>query len=387
VYTLSDVLHLQGELGRFTVTVRQRARYIDMGKCIACGTCAEKCPRKVDDAFNLGLSKRKAVYIHFSQAVPLKYAIDRDHCIYFEKGKCRVCEKSCPTQAVNWNDTDREFPLEVGAVVLAPGFEPCDPTRFETYGYGRFPDVLTSMEFERLLSAAGPTQGRLARPSDGKAPRKIAWLQCVGSRDIHHAGHAYCSAVCCMAAVKEAVIAKEHADGNLEAAIFFMDMRTHGKDFERYAERARAERGVRFIRSRVHSVEAASSGDGGLVIVTATESGEVLSEAFDLVVLSVGLETPEGVVQATARLGIPLNEHGFAQGGFSEPVATGREGVFACGAFLGPKDIPQSVMEASAAAAPQNRSSRTTPRSEWLKSVQRSVSCGIFANSSWRIDS
>jgi len=319
-------------------------------KCIACGTCAEKCPKKVDDAFNENLIKRKAIYVQYAQAVPLKYAIDKDNCIFFEKGKCRACEKFCPTKAINFEEKEQKIHLNVGAIVLAPGFAPYDPTRYQTYKYAKYPNVVTSMEFERILSATGPYQGHLQRPSDHKAPKKIAWLQCIGSRDIHHCDHGYCSSVCCMYAIKEAVIAKEHAGKDLECTIFYMDMRTHGKDFERYYNAARETHGVRFIRSRVPTIEWVQE-SGDVLIPYVNEKGEVAEERFDMAVLSVGLEiTPEAVGLAK-KLNIDLTEGQFCKTETFEPVKTSREGIFVCGAFQGPKDIPQSVIEASSAAA------------------------------------
>ncbi len=350
IITLADILDVQGEAGRFAVRLRQRARYVDMDKCIACGTCAEKCPRKVPDEYNEGLGKRKAVYVKYPQAVPLKYAIDKDHCIYFQKGKCRACEKFCPTQAINFQDQDRERSLDVGSIILAPGFEAFDPKIYDTYNYATLPNVITSMEFERILSASGPYEGHLVRPSDRKEPRSIAWLQCVGSRDIHHCDNGYCSAVCCMYAIKEAVIAKEHAASDLDATIFFMDMRTPGKDFEKYYNRAKEENGVRFVRSRVHSIDPVPGSDN-LLIQYVTESGQITEQEFDLVVLSVGLQTSPEVIELADRLQVELNEGRFAATSPFQPVSTSRPGIFVCGAFQGPKDIPISVMEASAAAA------------------------------------
>ncbi|MCJ7687051.1 MAG: FAD-dependent oxidoreductase, partial [Desulfobacteraceae bacterium] len=212
-----------------------------------------------------------------------------------------------------------------------------------------YPNVVTSMEFERILSATGPYQGHLQRPSDGKAPDKIAWLQCVGSRDINRCDHSYCSSVCCMYAVKEAVIAKEHSEHDLDAAIFFMDMRTYGKDFERYYDRAKDEQGVRFIRSRIHSIsENPETRD--LILAYADENGVIKEETFEMVVLSVGLETPKALVETAENLNIELDEDAFVQSGIFTPVETSREGIYVCGAFQEPKDIPYSVMEASAAA-------------------------------------
>jgi len=341
---------VSGEPGNFSVEVVKHPRFVDVEKCIACGTCAEKCPKKVDDAFNENLIKRKAIYVQYAQAVPLKYAIDKDNCIFFEKGKCRACEKFCPTKAINFEEKEQKIHLNVGAIVLAPGFAPYDPTRYQTYKYAKYPNVVTSMEFERILSATGPYQGHLQRPSDHKAPKKIAWLQCIGSRDIHHCDHGYCSSVCCMYAIKEAVIAKEHAGKDLECTIFYMDMRTHGKDFERYYNAARETHGVRFIRSRVPTIEWVQE-SGDVLIPYVNEKGEVAEERFDMAVLSVGLEiTPEAVGLAK-KLNIDLTEGQFCKTETFEPVKTSREGIFVCGAFQGPKDIPQSVIEASSAAA------------------------------------
>ena len=321
-----------------------------MDKCIACGTCAEKCPKKVDDVYNESLIKRKAIYVEYAQAVPLKYVIDEANCIYLTKGKCRACEKFCPSKAINFDEKEEIKTLQVGAVILAPGFKTFDPSQYTTYKYAKKPNVVTSMEFERILSATGPYQGHLQRPSDGKTPKKIAWLQCIGSRDLNQCDHGYCSSVCCMYAVKEAVIAKEHGGSDLDCAIFFMDMRTHGKDFERYYDDAREKHGVRFIRSRIPTVDVVE-GREDLVIPYIDEKGDVVRESFDLVVLSVGMETAPEMVELAQQLGVDLTESQFCDTDSFRPVTTSREGVYVCGAFQGPKDIPQSVIEASSAAA------------------------------------
>jgi heterodisulfide reductase subunit A len=352
--TLSEVEEVKGEVGNFTVTVREKPRYIDMTKCIACGLCAEKCPKKVEDEFNQALNKRKAAYVKYPQAVPLKYLIDEDQCIFFipdkktgKTGRCRACEKFCPAEAVNFDQKPKVHELQVGSIILAPGFTTFDPKRAETYHYQKFPNVITSLEFERILSASGPFEGHLVRPSDHAEPKKIAWLQCVGSRDVKY--NPYCSSVCCMYAIKEAVIAKEHAAHDLDTAIFFMDMRTFGKNFEQYYNRAEREQGVRFIRSRIHTIDPAA--DDCLEIHYVDEHGNKLSEVFDLVVLSVGMEERKATQELAQRLGVDLTPYNFVKTETFQPVAASRPGIYVCGAMQGPKDIPESVMEASAAAA------------------------------------
>ena len=345
---MSEVKEISGKEGDFNVTVVQHPRYVDVNKCIACGTCAEKCPKKVDDLYNERLMKRKAIYVPYSQTVPLKYAIDKDNCLFFQKGKCRACEKFCPAGAINFDDKEKEIALQVGSLILAPGFKSFDPSQYDTYSYAALPNVVTSLEFERILSATGPFMGHLSRPSDKKEPSKIAWFQCVGSRDVNQCDNGYCSSVCCMYAIKQTVIAREHSKVPLECAVFFMDMRTHGKDFDRYYEHAQKD-GVRFIRSRVHTVDRIPGSDD-LAVTFADESGHLEKESFNMVVLSTGLEVDEAVVNLSNRLGIELDRYHFVASDSFHPVGTSVPGIYACGAFTGPKDIPQSVMEASAAA-------------------------------------
>ncbi len=322
-----------------------------MQKCISCGLCAEKCPKKAPDEYNMGLAKRKSVYLSYPQAVPPKYVIDKATCLYFKKGgKCKACEKFCPTGAVDFSQVDVEKDIKVGAVILAPGFVPYDPSKYSAYHYAKYPNVITSMELERVLAAAGPFSGHLVRPSDHKEPSKIAWLQCVGSRDLNHCDNSYCSAVCCMYAIKEAIIAKEHSKAPLDAAIFFMDMRTMGKEFEKYYWKARDEFGVRFIRSRVHTVDPVPGTDD-VAVRYLDENGVMHTEVFELLVLSVGMEVAPEVMELGKTLGVELGDGKFADTSSFTPVSTSRPGVYVCGAFQGPKDIPQSVMEASAAAS------------------------------------
>ncbi len=266
--------------------------------------------------------------------------------------ECFQCVDACEADAVTLI-THAEEPetleLRTGSIILSPGFQPFDPSGLETYHYTEYPNVITSMEFERILSASGPTMGHLVRVSDRAEPKKIAWIQCVGSRDVHNCDHVYCSSVCCMYAIKEAVIAKEHAGDDLDCAIFYMDMRTHGKDFEIYYNNARDKHGVRFIRSRIHTIDPKLD-DDALILKYATETGEFIEEEFDLVVLSVGMEISPQVIELAENIGLDLNEDNFCNTEPFSPVNASLDGVFVCGAFQGPKDIPQSIMEASAAA-------------------------------------
>lgn len=353
LHTLTDIVSIDGEPGAFDITLRQRPRYVDMTRCIACGECAAKCPKKVKDRFNMGLSERKAIFLQYPQAIPLKYCIDEEECIYLKRpGRCGFCKKACPRDAINFEDKERLITVRAGAVVVDAGFSPFDPKRLDFLGYGILENVITSLEFERILSPSGPTKGHLminkgAGADDGR-PYKIAWLQCIGSRDRFRAKNAYCSSVCCMYAIKQAVIAKEHASHPIETAIFFIDQRTFGKGFEEYARRAE-DSGVRFIYARPHTILKSPEGNGALRLRYAVSDKGVVEEDFDLVVLSVGLEPSSGIKAVSTCLNIPCDRDGFLMGNdFS--FETGQRGIFAFGSATGPKDIPQTVMEASGVA-------------------------------------
>lgn len=264
--------------------------------------------------------------------------------------ECYQCVEVCLAKAIRHDDRPRELEFEVGAIVVATGFEAFSPEGLVRYGNHHYPNVVTSMEFERLLSASGPTMGHLLRPSDHTEPKKIAWLQCVGSREIHDSDRGYCSSVCCMYAIKEAIVAKEHARGELDAAIFFMDIRTHGKEFEKYYTRAKEAHGVRFLRSRIHTVEEVPK-THDLLLAYVTETGDLVRERFDMVVLSVGIQVSQQAQELAGRLHLALDRYGFAEHSSFAPVSASRPGIYVSGAFQGPKDIPESVMGASAAAA------------------------------------
>ena len=348
IMAYSELVNADGKPGRFKVTVRKKARYVNEEKCVACGVCASKCPKKVPNEFNEGLNQRKAIYLSFTQAIPSVYTIDTEHCIYFQKGKCKACEKFCENKAIDFGQKDELLELETGAIILATGFETTDPTIRPEYGYGRYPNVITSIEFERFLSAAGPFEGHIQRPSDGKEPVKIGWIQCVGSRDASK-GKDYCSYACCMYATKEAIIAREH-DSRIQPTIFYIDIRAQGKGFDRYYERARTEHGVRYIRSMISRItEDPLTHD--LEVHYLDEDGQFKDEVFDLMVLSVGF-SPSAYSQEVAKiLGISVDGFGFCVNRPLNLVSTNREGIYVCGVAQAPKDIPDSVTQASGASA------------------------------------
>jgi len=349
-------------IGRKVQTPFQGTLDIDFDACIACGACAFVCPTeaiKLEDItnkkplpilseFEMGLDSRAPVYIPFPQAIPNVATIDREKCVHFATGKCKICEEFCEADAIDFTQTDQVIELKVGSIVACPGFNEFDPRPVSQYGYGNFPNVITSIEFERILSASGPYQGELLRPSDKQKAQKIAWIQCVGSRGTAPE-RGYCSSVCCTYAVKEAIVAKEHND-SVEATIFFIDIRTFGKGFEAYYDRAMTEYGVRFIRCRPSVIEEVAE-TKNLTIKYETEDDKIIKEEFDLVVLSVGLEPPKEAEKLADILGIELNKYGFCQTDNFSPVESSKPDIFACGVFQGPKDIPETVTQASAAAA------------------------------------
>jgi heterodisulfide reductase subunit A len=335
---------LAGEPGSFQAVLKNRPRYILPEKCTACGDCQRACPAQAVNEFNLGLDRRTATYIKYPQAVPRAYSIDRETCL-----GCGLCQKVCLAGAVKYDDEPRLREVEVGAVILAPGFEIFDPSHLSPYNYGKSPNILTSLEFERILSPSGPYKGHVMRPLDRREPRKIAWLHCVGMRSDREGAHPYCSNFCCMVALKQAIIAREHIGPDLDMALFYMDMRTPRKDFEKYCVRIK-DQGARLIRSRVYGVDPLPD-SGDLRIHYVSEAGEQEEEIFDLVVLSVGGVTGTDTINLAQKLGIKLSQNKFMDAQCFEPVTTTRPGVFSCGFFNGPKDIPQTVMEGSAAAA------------------------------------
>ncbi|MBI4282624.1 MAG: CoB--CoM heterodisulfide reductase iron-sulfur subunit A family protein [Chloroflexi bacterium] len=346
----ADLVKLSGEAGAFTASIRKRARYVDESKCTGCGICTQKCPWRTDSEFDGGLRKRKAIYTPFAQAVPNVPFIDRELCMYFRRGTCKACEMFCGPKAIAFDQQDQHFDLEVGAVILAPGSDTYDAGLSQEFGFGRYPNVVTSLQFERLLSAAGPTQGHIQRTSDAAEPKRIAWLQCIGSRDQERP---YCSAVCCMYATKEAILAREHLSSDTGLSIFLMDLRAFGKGFDAYFQRAQSH-GIRYVHCRASALKEVPSSKN-LEFQYENEAGELLTEEFDMVVLSVGLAAPKGAAELAAVAGVNLDKFGFGAGSPLSPLEAARPGVYLCGAFRGPKDIPDSVTEASGAAGEVQR--------------------------------
>ena len=347
----SQVEEVSGYIGNFKVKIRKKARYVDAEKCNGCGLCQEKCPIKTPSEFDAALGKRKAIYTPFAQAVPNTPVIDTGHCTYFLKGKCRLCEQVCEREAINFAQQDEIVDLEIGSIIMATGFGVFDPTPISRYGYGRLDNVITSLEFERLVSSSGPTGGEITL-KDGAAPQSVAIVHCVGSRDKNY--HEYCSRVCCMYALKYAHLIKEKLGA--EVYNYYIDMRCFGKGYEEFYERISGE-GTIFIRGKVGEVtdQAVSDEEKGKLVVVAEDTllGVLTRVPVDMVILCVALEPPPDA-EAVARL---FNISRSADGYFLEkhpkldPVATTTDGVFVVGCAQGPKDIPDTVAQASAAAA------------------------------------
>jgi len=343
----SEVEKVTGYIGNFKATIRKKARYVDEDSCTGCGTCVEKCPwKKIPSEFDYGLGKRSAIYFPFPQAVPRVPVIDTQNCAYFQRGKCRACEKFCQRGAINFEQVDQLLEVEVGAIILATGFKDFDPSKAPEYGYGELANVLTGMEFERLINSGGPTSGDVLT-KDGRKPRKIAVLHCVGSRNTEH--HEYCSRVCCMYSLKLAQLIRHYV--HADVVEYYRDMRAFGKDYEAFFERVQAD-GVQFLR---YNEEIHVDRHNGQLQVSTTDifTGQEDIQLFDMVVLSTGLEPQIDQLEVAKTFGISLSPDGF----FLErhpklaPVETATDGVFLAGTCQGPKDIPDSVAQGGAAAA------------------------------------
>jgi heterodisulfide reductase subunit A len=346
--TYSEVKEVKGSVGNFKVKVLRKPRYVDETKCTGCGICADNCPSEVPNEFDEGVGMRKAIYMPFPQAVPRAMTIDKDNCI-----ECRLCEKVCEAKAVNLDQEPEEVELKVGAIIVAVGFDLFDPSQIPPYGYGRYKDVITALELERLLCASGPTGGHLIRPSDGKIPKTIAFIQCVGSRD-RRLGNAYCSSICCKYAVKDAVLIKEH-DPGARVCIFYIDLRAFGRGFQEFVNRAKTEYGIRFIRSNPGEITYDPVSKDLSIWYEDTVTKKIENLKFDLVVLCPALIPRKDAKDLAKVLGIEIDQYGFfkSPASISNPVDTTVPGIFACGYCLGPKtgDIPDSITQGSATAS------------------------------------
>jgi heterodisulfide reductase subunit A len=351
--TYSEVTKVDGYVGNFTVTVRKKARCVKTDLCTGCGVCQEKCPKKIiDEIYEAGLGYRKAIYVPFPQAVPKYPVIDRENCTYFQKGTCKACEKFCPTGAIDFNQEDEYITLQVGNIILATGYDLFDPRRIPHYGYGRLANVFTSLEFERLSNAAGPTNGRIVLRDGVTVPKAVGVVHCVGSRDRNY--NNYCSAICCMQSLKFAHLVKERTGATVFN--FYIDMRTAAKAYDEFYQRV-LEEGTLFVRGRVAEVTDAArlAGEEGKLIIQVedTLAGKQRRIPVDMVILSAGMQPRADAKEAAKLFGISCSADGWyiEKHPKLDPVATMTEGIFIAGCVQGPKDIPNTVVQGAAAAA------------------------------------
>ncbi len=347
----SEVEEVKGYIGNFDVKIRRKARYVDEAKCVGCGVCAEACPVKVENEFDEGFGQRRAIYVPFPQAVPLKYTIDKVHCLHFKTGKCQLCVKACMNNAIDHKMTDEVITLKVGTIIVATGFETYVPKKNGVYKYWEYENVITALELERLLNASGPTGGHLTRPSDGLVPKRVAFIQCVGSRN-KKIGNNYCSRVCCMYAMKNAQIIKEHYP-DTDIAVYYNDIRAFGKGFEELYHRVREDYGVEFIRGRPAKLTRNKDTKGVMIRAEETLLNKITEREFDLVVLSTGLVPSEGTKRIAKTLSLTVSPDGFLAEAHPKlrPVDTAMDGIYLAGCCQSPKDIPDSVAQAKAAAS------------------------------------
>ncbi len=349
--TYSEVESVSGFVGNFTVKIRKKARYVDSTKCTGCGACTEKCPsRKGLNEFNMGLNTRGAIYIPFAQAIPNVATIDPTQCLKLKSGKCGLCEKICSAKAIDYTQKDEIIERQYGAIVAATGFKPIDASKYDEYGYSDNPDVVTSLEFERLMNAAGPNKGVLLRPSDKQHPHDIVFIQCVGSRCSDHRGKSYCSKICCMYTAKHAMLVREkYPDTNVH--VFYIDVRTPGKNFDEFYRRAVEQYGVEYIKGMVGKVW--KNGDKLMVQGSDLLNGEQLLLETDMVVLATAIEPDPSARSVATMLTASMDTNDFFTEAHAKlrPVESPTAGVFLSGTCQGPKDVPETVAQASAAAS------------------------------------
>ncbi|GAB6039040.1 CoB--CoM heterodisulfide reductase iron-sulfur subunit A family protein [Fundidesulfovibrio butyratiphilus] len=346
----SEVEAVTGYVGNFTISVKRKASYVDFTKCTGCGLCTEKCPsKKTPDRFNEFVAPTTAINIPFPQAIPKVAVINPEYCIQFKKGKCGVCAKICPAGAIDYKMEDRIETFNVGAIVAATGYSLFDVTKYEEYGAGKYKDVITSLQYERLLNASGPTQGHVKRPSDGREPKTVVFISCVGSRDPSK-DRPYCSNFCCMYQAKQAILTKDHIPDSKQY-VFYIDIRAPKKAYEEFIRRAQEEYGVNYIRGRVSKIY--PMGDKLIVRSADTLMGQQVEVEADLVVLAAGIQAATGASNLAEKLRISYDHYGFFVEGHPKlrPMETNTAGVFLAGVCQGPKDIPESVAQGSAAAA------------------------------------
>jgi len=346
--TYAEVQKLEGAMGDFRARVVKHPRYVKEDICNACGDCLEKCPpRRIPDEFEVSLKNRHAIYLYFSQGIPAVMTIDPEHCLRLTRDRCGNCEEACEKGAIDFDQQEEVVELEVGAVIMATGLDVFDPSGLTQYGYGRLPNVITGLEYERLINATGPTEGHLLRPSDGEPAKRVAYVQCVGSRDVNNCD--YCSSVCCMYSIKDAMLAREH-DPESTSYVFHTDLRNVGKWFQNYQIRGAEEYGIRFVRGRV--AEISEDEDHNTVLwYEDTITREVSSLTADMAVLATAAMPSRDAKGLAGILGIQVDKYGFVTTGLPFPTDTSVPGIYACGFCKGPADIPESVAQASAAAA------------------------------------
>lgn len=351
LYAYSEVQKVDGSVGNFSAEILKRARYVKEDACINCGLCVEKCPMRVDDEFDRDLRKRRAIYIYYLQGVPAIMTIDKDKCLWFTKNACRICEKTCEREAIDFDQEDQIIKLEnIGSIIVATGYsliEDIDKEVLKNYGYGKFRNVVSALEFERLECASGPQGGHIKRFSDGKTPKKIAFLQCIGSRSDRV--EKYCSSICCMYTTKEAMIAYEH-DNELESYVFYIDMRAGGKGFQSFLRRGAAEYNIKYMKSKIAEITLDEK-ENPIIVYEDLDTGKITELKVDMVVLATCIVPPQGIEKLAEVLGIELNDYNFIKTTPFIPVETSKNGIFTCGCVHEPMDIPRSVAEASGAAA------------------------------------
>jgi heterodisulfide reductase subunit A len=343
----SEVEEVSGYVGKFTVEIRKRARSVKEDVCTGCGLCQERCPtRVVDTAFEAGMGQRKAIYRPFSQAIPNVPIIDREHCLFFTRGRCKLCERVCPAGAIDYEQQDELLEVEVGAIIVATGFRMWDPSQLSQYAYGQSPNIITGLQFERLTNASGPTSGEIVT-AEGKKPKRVAIIHCVGSRD--EEAHAYCSRFCCMYSLKQAHQVKDKTGA--EVYSIYMDMRTFGKDYEEFYQRIRDE-GIIFIRGRPFQITEDPTTKELFIEVEDTMLGRVIEISVDMVVLATAIEPQPDADRIAALFGLSRTPDGFYAEAHPKlrPVETAMAGVFLAGCCQGPRDVPDTVAHAGAAA-------------------------------------